>query len=1020
MNEVYAGRIASDFGLDLIDANSEYFRNPEGWEEYYDYDPRDPTTGPADPSNAEVDPPWWPIDPSERPFGGPYDEPQSFDFPIDLPAIILTDSAFYDPPISPLIIDLDGDGVETVSLENSQAYFDLDSDGFAELTGWVASDDALLALDRNGNGVIDNISELFGNETTDGFTELAALDSNQDGVIDAADAEFANLRLWQDANGDGITDVGELVSLTDAGLVSIDLNAEEISETNEGNPVTHRSTVLWGDNSTSDVDDVWFNNSQALTRYVVPEDFEVDEAALLEALKLPALPGYGVVPTTIIKVLEDNGFKQSLIDLMIDAETLTPSALLARVELLVEAWVGVDDVVAGSRGAFVDAKHLAVLEAFHGQGFRQNSTRPDPGPVAGAALEAQYNDLIEIMAARFVMQVPASRYAYSDGGFDMSDSKFLQFARLSYDLDADRIRINTEALFEALSGTWESQSANDPTLLEQAEIFGWFAHDYGLSPSELETLIRDALGDAGITSRVHDVFVDAALQASATQFGTDGDDVMVGTSANDQFFGALGDDRLEGGQGDDTYVYARGAGHDTIDESSVRGGTEDTLVLRGIDAASVSFSRDGDDVILTFAESAPGADDGGSVRLAGGLDNIYDRGLERVVFDDGTVWIHADVRAQFFADAATSGDDTIVGFDTDDTIEGGAGDDTLSGENGDDTYVYVRGDGHDTIDESNIRGGKADTLALRGIAVASVSFSRDGDDVILTVAESAPGAGDGGSVRLSDGLGNLYDRGIERVVFDDGTVWTHADIRAHYFADAATSGDDSIVGFDTDDTIEGSLGDDTLTGEDGDDTYVYTRGDGHDTIDESNIRGGKSDTLVLRQIDVASVSFSRDGDDVILNFAESAPGAGDGGSVRLKDSLHDYHDTGIENVAFDDGTVWTRADMRAHYFADAATSGDDTIVGFNTDDMITGGLGDDTFVFRTGDGVDTITDFVAGQGSDDVVAFQSITGVENFADVMALAREVDGDTWIELNRYDTIVLSNVAVNSLHADDFQFV
>lgn len=85
---------------------------------------------------------------------------------------------FENPPASPLVIDLDGDGVELVSLADSTAYFDLNVDGFAERTGWVSSDDGLLALDVNGNGQIDDNSELFGNMTgfDNGFLQLAQLD----------------------------------------------------------------------------------------------------------------------------------------------------------------------------------------------------------------------------------------------------------------------------------------------------------------------------------------------------------------------------------------------------------------------------------------------------------------------------------------------------------------------------------------------------------------------------------------------------------------------------------------------------------------------------------------------------------------------------------------------------------------------------------------------------------------------------------------------------------------------------
>lgn len=91
-------------------------------------------------------------------------------------------------PLSPLVLDRDGDGVElTGQAPGTTAYFDLDGDGFAERTGWVEADDGLLALDRDGNGRIDDISELFGTNdpSSNGFVPLAALDTNANGRIDA-------------------------------------------------------------------------------------------------------------------------------------------------------------------------------------------------------------------------------------------------------------------------------------------------------------------------------------------------------------------------------------------------------------------------------------------------------------------------------------------------------------------------------------------------------------------------------------------------------------------------------------------------------------------------------------------------------------------------------------------------------------------------------------------------------------------------------------------------------------------
>ncbi len=118
------------------------------------------------------------------------------------------DPLFDNPPVSPLILDLDMDGqIELSALTiSSSTFFDLDADGFMEQTGWVKADDGLLAIDSNVDGVINDIDELFGNSATDGFVELAAWDSNSDGIINASDAVFADLLVWQDIDEDGYSD----------------------------------------------------------------------------------------------------------------------------------------------------------------------------------------------------------------------------------------------------------------------------------------------------------------------------------------------------------------------------------------------------------------------------------------------------------------------------------------------------------------------------------------------------------------------------------------------------------------------------------------------------------------------------------------------------------------------------------------------------------------------------------------------------------------------------------------------
>ncbi len=161
---------------------------------------------------------------------------------------------------SPIIVDVLGNGFNLTNAENG-VQFDLNGDGSSDHISWSSggSDDAWLALDRNGNGTIDDGRELFGNFSSqptpptgtakNGFLALAEYDKtanggNGDGYITSQDTIFSSLRLWQDLNHNGISEASELNTLISLGLIKLELNYHETRRTDEyGNRFKYRAKV---------------------------------------------------------------------------------------------------------------------------------------------------------------------------------------------------------------------------------------------------------------------------------------------------------------------------------------------------------------------------------------------------------------------------------------------------------------------------------------------------------------------------------------------------------------------------------------------------------------------------------------------------------------------------------------------------------------------------------------------------------------------------------------------------------
>jgi serine-aspartate repeat-containing protein C/D/E len=171
----------------------------------------------------------------------------------------------WDAGITPIVLDLDGNGIQTIARENSGGKFDLLGTGKGIDSGWISAGDAFLAVDIDGDGKVTSVAELFGGYSKgDGFAKLENFDSNGDGYVDAKDAAFADLRVWQDLNGNHQTDDGELRSLSEAGVASLKVAFTELPAIDEqGNLHLERSSATLADGSSIDMTDVYFNVSVA-------------------------------------------------------------------------------------------------------------------------------------------------------------------------------------------------------------------------------------------------------------------------------------------------------------------------------------------------------------------------------------------------------------------------------------------------------------------------------------------------------------------------------------------------------------------------------------------------------------------------------------------------------------------------------------------------------------------------------------------------------------------------------------
>ncbi|MCI5049329.1 MAG: M10 family metallopeptidase C-terminal domain-containing protein, partial [Rickettsiales bacterium] len=933
---------------------------------------------------------------------------------------------FFNAPVTPLVLDLDQDSSIELTAYNAAnaSFFDLDGDGFAEQTGWVSPDDGILAIDLNSDGIINDITEVFGNATTDGFIALSALDSNSDNTINVADAQFGDLLVWQDLDGDGYSDDGELQSLDDWNITSISLNYSTVNTTNAGHFVSTQSNVNLVGSGNMLIQDIWFQHDQANSYNLIPENFVYDE----DVFVLPQLRGSGDVADLWVSMTQNSDLK-TLVEAISSADYSSFSFADFRddIEDMMFEWAGVENVDPSSRDIYINGQILGAVEAFIGTDWDSSKFAPysdDPLINAATQIENTWSKLVGDMATKLLVQIPdlplmeamqevidaldaetspetltqqelIDLYApiFSDAYTASTSHPLKIYAdHMSYDYVSNTLIGDVQLFIDTLS---ENEPSTTPEKVifwqDEIPIINVFADSFGLSDSEYVTVFADTFLDTSMTESV------STLRNGKVIYGTEGSDSIDGTDANDYISGnsaaidttetsdladtlngGTGDDRIEGKTGNDTYIYNLGDGNDTVSDYD---GTADKIVFgAGITSNDLTFIRtEYDDLILEHRNDANdltiSIDGGGSIVIEDMYGDYNDLGwvIETLEFSDSSTMSASQMRAaaEFYVGQNT--DETIDGSKYDDSLDGGDGDDTINGGHGDDS----------------LRGGLGDDFFKDDAG----EDSYDGGDGFDHVSYS--GRQDNYTINLSTGVVSTDEQTATIVSIEAVTGSFYADTiignSDNNYIDGY-QGSDSIQGGDGDDTITGEFGIDTIDGGDGFDIAVHNYTGGSwifDLVnDTASLTGGSAELIYNIEGIVGST-----GDDTLLGESDANYLDGDDGDDSI--SGGDGNDTlaggvgldtfdggaGVDVVDFSySGVSWTINLNAGTAVASSTTEtlvsiegaigglDDDTLIGDSTDNVFDGNDGDDLLQGAGGNdsyyfshGADTIDD-TAGSG----------------------------------------------------------
>ena len=262
------------------------------------------------------------------------------------------------PRRDPLVLDLDGDGIETVGVNAANPiYFDHDGDGNQTSSGWVKADDGFLVLDRNGNGTIDNGTELFGDATplsgggkaADGFDALAQEDTNADGKVDDQDTNWNNLRVWRDLNQDGVSQSGELFTLDSLGIAALNVASTSHAQVlANGNRITELGSYIKTDGSQSGMGETSKTADVDLAEDTFHSQFTEHITLTTQSQGLPEVQGSGQVRS----LREATSLSPTLADLLTQFGEASRAEQNGLMDAILKAWADTSTMPTTFSGAY--------------------------------------------------------------------------------------------------------------------------------------------------------------------------------------------------------------------------------------------------------------------------------------------------------------------------------------------------------------------------------------------------------------------------------------------------------------------------------------------------------------------------------------------------------------------------------------------------------------------------------------------------------------------------------------------